>query len=88
MRKTLDVGLGEAGDRGDARRRKPGQHLGFEPVEPGRVRRDVVAIDQPVARQDVHDPERQRRVGADADLQMPVSLPRGAALARIDRRRS
>ena len=84
MRETLDIGLGEAGDLGDARRREARQHLGFEPVEADRVRRDVVAIDQTVARQDVHDPERQRRIGADADLQVPVGLPRGAALARVD----
>ena len=84
MRETLDVGLGEARDFGNARGGEAGQHLGFELVEPGRVRRDIVAIDQTVARQDVHDPERQRGIGADADLQMPVSLPRSAALAWID----
>ena len=79
VREALDVGLGKAGDLGDPRRREARQHLGFEPVEADRVRRDVVAVDQPVAHQDVHDPERQRRVGADADLQVPVGLPRGAA---------
>ena len=53
-------------------------------VETDRVRNHVLAIDEPVARQDVHDTERQGRVGADPDLQMPVGELRGAALARVD----
>ena len=83
-REPLDIGLGKAGDLGDARRRKARQHLGFEPVEAERVRGEIVAVDQPVAHQDVHDPERQRRVGADADRQVPVgaAAPCGSGAGR------
>ena len=45
---------------------------------------EVVAVGEPVAHQDVHDAERQRGVGADADRQVPVGAARGAGAARID----
>ena len=43
--------------------------------KPSVWRREIVAVAQPVAHQDVHDAERQRRVGADADREMPVGAP-------------
>ena len=83
-RKTFDIALCQSGNLGHASRDKTRQHLGFEPLEAGRVGRDIAAIDQAVAHQNVHDPERQSGVAADADLQVPIGLARGAAFARVD----
>ncbi len=81
---ALDICRRQAGDRGDALRRKTRQYLLLEPIEAAAVFGDIGAVAPPVARQDVHDAQGQCRVGADADRQVPIGLARGAALARID----
>ena len=80
----LHIGRGNAGDGGDAVRREARQHLAFDPVEAKRVLRDVLAVAQLVAHQDVHDAEGQRGVGADADRDVPVGNLRRSRAARID----
>ena len=45
---------------------------------------EVVAVAEPVAHQYVHHAERQRRVGADANRQMPVGALRRLAAPRLD----
>ena len=81
---TLDVGDRETGDRGGALGREMRQDLALEPIEAGGVPGEVGAVAQPVARQDMHDPQSQGRVGADADGEVPVGPARGAAAARVD----
>ena len=49
-----------------ARRREFRQDLALDLVEAQRVLRDIVAVGELVAHQDVHDAQRQRGVGADA----------------------
>ena len=84
LRQPLDVARGETRDLGNPLRRKFRQYLRFEPAEADRLGRDVIAVGEPIAHQDMHDPERQCRVGADPDLQVPIGKSRRAALARID----
>ena len=72
------------GDLGHARRREARQDLALDPIEAQRVPRDVVAVGEPVAHQDVHDAERQGGVGADPDRQIEVGRLGAARAARID----
>ena len=83
-RELLDVGDGEAGDLGRARRRELRQHLALDLVEAQRVNVDVVEVGETVAHQDVHDAERQGGVGADPDGQVEVGGAGAARAARVD----
>ena len=82
---ALDVGGRNAGDLRDAIRREPRQHLMLHAIEAQRVLRDVITVAHAVAHQDVHDAQRQRRVGADADRDVPIRRLRGTGAARVDR---
>ena len=66
------------------RRRELRQDLALDLVEAQRVPGDVVAVGELVAHQDVHDAERQRGIGADADRQVEVGCLGAARAARID----
>ena len=65
-------------------RRELRQDLALDLVEAQRVLGDVVAVGELVAHQDVHDAERQRGIGADADRQIEVGRLGAARAARID----
>jgi hypothetical protein len=81
---AFDVGDRQPGDRGNAVGADARQHLALDPLEAERVPRDILAVAQPVAHQYVHEAERQCRVGADADRQMPIGETRRPAVPRID----
>ena len=84
VRETIQIGDGHARDRRHGGRVEARQDVALEPVEADRLARDVVAIAEAVAREDVHHAERQRRVRADVDSQVPVGALGGAAPPRLD----
>ena len=84
VRQPLDVGRRHAGDRGDAGGIEARQHLALEAVEPERLPREIVAIAEAVAREHVHEAERQCRVAADVHAHVPVRALRGLAAPRLD----
>ena len=83
-REALDVRGREAGDRRCALGGETRQYLAHDPLEAERVLVEIGAVAEPVAHQDVHDAQGQRRVGADADRQVPVGPVSGAAAAGVD----
>ena len=82
-RDPLDVGGRNAGTGRRPLGRAVGQQ-GLELVEADRVPLDVVAVDQAVARDHVHQPEREGGVGAGPWLEVDVRARSGRRLDRVD----
>ena len=68
----------------DPLRRRTPRARSRKRLESQRVARDVVAIDQIVANQHVHEPERERGIGAGQQRNMLVAFLRGERAIRID----
>ncbi len=73
----------DAGDARDSLRRILARALA-QRVESHGVARDVVVVLQSALEDDVHHPQRQRRVGAGLNADPFVALRRGARLNRVD----
>ena len=84
VRQPLDVGRRHAGDRGHAGGIEARQHLALEALEPERLPREIVAIAEAVAREHVHEAERQGGVAADVHAHVPVRALRRLAAPRLD----
>jgi hypothetical protein len=78
-----DVGLGEGADFGRRRPAGSGDDL-FERGEALGMRGDVVAIDQPLAEQDVQQAVVERDVGARLERQVEIGDGGGFAAPRVD----
>ena len=55
-----------------------------EPVRPDGGSGEVIVVLEPVAPDDVHQPQRERGVGAGTGLDVPVGAPGGRAPVRVD----
>ena len=80
----LDVLDLEAGDLRHALGRELRQDVALDLVEAQRLLRDVAAVGEAVAHQDVHDAERKRGIGTDPDRQIEIGGLRAARAARVD----
>ena len=80
----LDLGRAQAGRRGRAFRAPLGGTRAQLGLADG-VPREVVAVLEAVAEDDVHHPERERRVGAGQQREVPVRLLGGPRAVRVDR---
>jgi hypothetical protein len=63
---------------------KRGSTVALEALEAERLPREIVAIAEAVAREDVHEAERQGCVAADVHAHVPVRALRGLAAPRLD----
>ena len=78
-----DIAGGKPGDPGHPVRVEAGR-AGFQILVADCVVLDIVAVDQVLGDDHVDHAERERRVGAGPDREMPVRLPGGAGGDRID----
>lgn len=80
---ACDLGFGESSDGGDVRRGEGRDEAG-EFVKAGHVLRDVVAVDEAFADQDVGDAVEQRDVGAGLDGEVEIGHHGGLGDAGVD----
>ncbi len=83
MREAFNILDGNAGERRNPIRRIFGDPLA-QLIEAAGPSRDVILVVEPVAHNDVHHAQRQRRIGAGIDGDVPVRGARRARRIRID----
>ncbi len=84
VRQRLDLGGCDAADRGDLFRRILLRAL-RQRLEAERMTRDVIVVEPILAHQHMHEPERERGIGAGQQRDVLVALLGGRRAVRVDR---